>query len=119
MVENRPGAGTTIGIAAVGERRARRSHHPVRFDGAHSPPTTVANIPYDVMRDLIPIAPLTNTPLVMVTHHGKFKDLADLVGAAKAGKHGAMNYATNGYGSASHFTTERFRLAAGSFRRSR
>ena len=72
----------------------------------------MANIPYDVARDLVAIAPVTNTPLVMVTTHGKYKALSDLVAAAKAGK-GSMNYATNGYGSASHFTTERFRLAAG------
>ena len=70
------------------------------------------------MRDLIPIAPLTNTPLVMATTHGKFKTLADMVAAAKDGKV-TVNYATNGYGSASHFTTERFRLAAGSSRPNR
>lgn len=112
VVENRPGAGTTIGIAATAS--AMPDGYTVLFASTAltTTPTTVANIPYDVMRDLIPVAPLTNTPLVMVSTHDKYKNLRDLVAAAKAGK-GAMNYATNGYGSASHFTTERFRLAAG------
>jgi tripartite-type tricarboxylate transporter receptor subunit TctC len=112
VVENRPGAGTTIGIAAAAS--APPDGYTILFASTAltTTPTTVANIPYDVMRDLIAVAPLTNTPLVMATTHGKYKTLSDLVAAAKAGK-GSMNYATNGYGSASHFTTERFRLAAG------
>jgi tripartite-type tricarboxylate transporter receptor subunit TctC len=112
VVENRPGAGTTIGTAATAS--ASPDGYTILFASAAltTTPSTVANINYDVMRDLVPVAPLTNTPLVMVTHHGKYKDLAALVANAKA-ERGAMNYATNGYGSASHFTTERFRLAAG------
>jgi tripartite-type tricarboxylate transporter receptor subunit TctC len=112
VIENRPGAGTTIGIAATAA--AAPDGYTLLFASTAltTTPTTVANIPYDVMRDLIPIAPLTNTPLVLVATHAKYKTLADMVAAAKAGK-GSMNYATNGYGSASHFTTERFRLAAG------
>jgi tripartite-type tricarboxylate transporter receptor subunit TctC len=114
VIENRPGAGTTIGIASVAS--APPDGYTILFASTAltTTPTTVANIPYDVARDLIPIAPLTNTPLVMATHHGKFKTLADLVTAARDGRL-AVNYATNGYGSASHFTTERFRLAAGAF----
>ncbi len=114
VVENRPGAGTTIGIASVAS--APPDGYTLLFASTAltTTPTTVATIPYDVARDLVPIAPLTNTPLVMATHLGKFKSLADLVTQAKDGKL-AVNYAINGYGSASHFTTERFRLAAGAF----
>ena len=112
VVENRPGAGTTLGAATVAS--AAPDGYTILFASAAltTTPTTVANVPYDVARDLVAIAPVTNTPLVMVTTQGKYKALSDLVAAAKAGK-GSMNYATNGYGSASHFTTERFRLAAG------
>jgi tripartite-type tricarboxylate transporter receptor subunit TctC len=114
VVENRPGAGTTIGTAAAAS--AAPDGYTVLFASTAltTTPTTVANVPYDVMRDLIPIAPLTNTPLVMVATHGKFGSLAELVAAANAGRI-TVNYATNGYGSASHFTTERFRFAAGGF----
>jgi tripartite-type tricarboxylate transporter receptor subunit TctC len=112
VVENRPGAGTTIGAAAVAS--AEPDGYTILFASSAltTTPTTVANIPYNVDRDLVAIAPVTNTPLVLVATHDKYKKLSDLVAAAKADK-GKMNYATNGYGSASHFTTERFRLAAG------
>jgi len=112
VVENRPGAGTTIGAAAVAS--AAPDGYTVLFASAAltTTPTTVANIPYNVDRDLVAVAPITNTPLVLVSPPGKYKTLSDLVAATKAGN-GSMNYATNGYGSASHFTTERLRLAAG------
>jgi tripartite-type tricarboxylate transporter receptor subunit TctC len=112
VVENRPGAGTTIGIATTAA--AAPDGYTILFASSAltTTPTTVANIPYDVMRDLVSIAPITNTPLVMVTTHGKYRSLSDFVAKAKSAK-GAINYATNGYGSASHFVTERLRLAAG------
>jgi tripartite-type tricarboxylate transporter receptor subunit TctC len=112
VVENRPGAGTTTGAAAVAA--APPDGYTILFHSVAltTTPTTVANIPYDVARDFTAIAAVTNTPLILVTPPGKYKSVADLVAAAKAGK-GAMNYATLGYGAATHFTTERFRLAAG------
>lgn len=112
VVENRPGAGTTVGAAAVAS--AAPDGYTILFASTAltTTPTTVANIPYDVARDLVAVAPVTNTPLIMVTTKGKYKNLAEFVAAAKAAK-GSLNYATNGYGSASHFTTERVRLAAG------
>jgi tripartite-type tricarboxylate transporter receptor subunit TctC len=75
-------------------------------------PATMANLPYDVARDLAGVIPITNTPLLLVSPPGRFKSVADLVAMAMADK-GAMNYATPGYGAAAHFTTERFRLSAG------
>ncbi len=112
VVENRPGAGTTTGAAAVAA--APPDGYTILFHSVAltTTPTTVANIPYDVARDFTAIAAVTNTPLILVTPPGKYKSVADLVAVAKAGK-GAMNYATLGYGAATHFTTERFRLAAG------
>jgi len=59
------------------------------------------------------VAPITNTPLVMAVPRGKYRTLRDMVAAAKAAKD-PITYGTNGYGSASHFASERFLLAAGS-----
>jgi tripartite-type tricarboxylate transporter receptor subunit TctC len=112
VVENRPGVGTTLGAAAVAS--ATPDGYTILFTSAAltTTPATVANLSYDVARDFVAVAPLTNTPLIMVAAHGKYKNLADFVAAAKAAK-GSLNYASIGYGSVSHLTSERFRLAAG------
>jgi tripartite-type tricarboxylate transporter receptor subunit TctC len=112
VVENRPGVGTTLGTAAVAS--AAPDGYTILFTSAAitTTPFTVRNLSYNVGRDLIAVAPLANTPLIMVTPPGKYKNLAALVADAKA-QNGAFNYATIGYGSVSHLTSERFRLAAG------
>jgi tripartite-type tricarboxylate transporter receptor subunit TctC len=112
VIENRPGGATTTGAAAVASAAADGYtilFHSVAFTVT---PSTVANLPYDVARDFAGIMPITNTPLLLVSPPGRFKSVGDLVARAKADK-GAMNYATPGYGAAAHFTSERFRLAAG------
>ena len=112
VIENRPGGATTTGAAAVASAASDGYtilFHSVAFTVT---PSTVANLPYDVARDFAGIMPITNTPLLLVSPPGKFKSVGDLVARAKAEK-GAMNYATPGYGAAAHFTSERFRLAAG------
>jgi tripartite-type tricarboxylate transporter receptor subunit TctC len=72
-----------------------------------------AKLPYDTIADFIPVIPLGQQPLVVVTAASKgYKTLADLVAAGKA-KPGALNYSTAGVGSASHFGAERLRASAG------
>jgi tripartite-type tricarboxylate transporter receptor subunit TctC len=112
VIENRPGGATTTGAAAVAGAAPDGYtilFHSVAFTVT---PSTVANLPYDVARDFAGVMPITNAPLLLVSPPGKFKSVGDLVARAKADK-GAMNYATPGYGAAAHFTSERFRLAAG------
>jgi tripartite-type tricarboxylate transporter receptor subunit TctC len=112
VIENRPGGATTTGAAAVASAAPDGYtilFHSVAFTVT---PSTVANLPYHVARDFAGVMPITNTPLLLVSPPGKFKSVGDLVARAKADK-GAMNYATPGYGAAAHFTSERFRLAAG------
>lgn len=112
VVENRPGAGTTLGAGVVA--RAAADGYTILFDSAAltTTPTTVANLPYDVDKNFTAVAPVVETPLVLVTQPDKYKSLADLVKAAKADK-APITYGTNGYGSAAHFTTEKFLLSAG------
>lgn len=112
VVENRPGAGTTIGAAAVAS--AVPDGYTLLFASTAltTTPSTIADLRYDVLRDLVAITPITNTPMIVVTPRGKYKDLAGMVAAAKAGK-GSMSYGTMGYGSAAHFATDQFRLDAG------
>jgi tripartite-type tricarboxylate transporter receptor subunit TctC len=111
IVVNRPGAGSTLGPADVA--RAQSDGYTLLAAAATLTiaPSTVAHLPFDVEKDLTPILPLTNTPLTLVVPHGAYKSVADLVAAAKTTK-GALNYASVGFGSASHFMGERFGLAA-------
>jgi tripartite-type tricarboxylate transporter receptor subunit TctC len=112
VVENRTGAGGSIGAAFVAKSDP---------DGytilAHSVAhviagSTFANLPYDPGRDFAGIAPLANVPLVLVVAPAKYKTVGELVAAARA-KPGAINYATVGAGAAAHLTAVRFGLSAG------
>jgi len=70
------------------------------------------NLPYDPLKDFIPVAPLTSQPYVLVT--GKLTGIttvADLVAAAKA-KPGQLRFGSTGVGTGSHLGIEEFNLAA-------
>lgn len=112
VVENRPGAGTTTGIAAAAA--SSPDGYTILFATAAmtTTPVTMAKLPYEIGRDLAGVTPIVNTPLVVVTPAGRFKDLRDLVAKAKAAP-GTLNYAVIGYGAAAHFAAERLALAAG------
>jgi tripartite-type tricarboxylate transporter receptor subunit TctC len=112
IVENRPGAGNTIGMGAVAKSDpdgytilANSSTHTVT-------PATRSNLGFE-MADLAPIIPLGNMPVVMCFNPARgYKGLGDFVAAAKANP-GSVNYASAGAGNSSHLNGERFRLAAG------
>lgn len=113
IVENRTGAGNTIAMATVA--RAEPDGYTILANSStHSlVPVTYSNLPFDTFRDLTPIIPLSNTPLVMVVQSSKgYKNVADFVAEAKR-KNGAMNYSSGGVGSITHLAMEAFRLAAG------
>src|SRR5690606_12019925 len=72
-----------------------------------------SKLPYDTIKDFIPVISLGQQPLVIVTSPGKgYKTLKDMIAAGKA-KPGSLNYSSVGVGSASHFGAERLRVAAG------
>jgi Tripartite tricarboxylate transporter family receptor len=112
IVENRPGAGNTIGMSAVAKADpdgytilANSSTHTVT-------PATRSNLGFE-MTDLAAVIPLGNMPVVLVVNPSKgYKQLGDFVAAAKA-RPGTVNYASAGAGNSSHLNGERFRLAAG------
>jgi tripartite-type tricarboxylate transporter receptor subunit TctC len=113
VVENRPGAGNTIGMAAAA--RSDPDGYTILINSSSHTivPATYRNLPFDTLRDFSPVIPLGNMPTVLVVSPSKgYKRLSDLVAAAKS-KPGAMNYSTAGAGNFSHFATEVFRSAAG------
>jgi tripartite-type tricarboxylate transporter receptor subunit TctC len=113
VVENRPGAGGTIGVAAVARAEADGHTILVHSSSYTITPTTYPNTPYDTVRDLAGITPLALIPNVLVISPAKgIQNVQDLVRAAKA-KPGTMNYASAGVGTATQLNGERFRLGAG------
>jgi tripartite-type tricarboxylate transporter receptor subunit TctC len=113
IVENRPGAGGTIGMTAVARAEADGHTILVHSSSYTITPTTYPNTQYDTVRDLTGITPLALLPQVLVISPDKnIKTVADLVKAAKA-KPGAMNYASAGVGTATQLNAERFRMGAG------
>ena len=112
IVENRVGAGGTIGANAVAKAEPDGYTILVHSSSFSASNAIYANLPYDTVRDFAPVIALGNQPTVLVTAPSKgFKTLNDLVSAAKANP-GKLNFASAGVGAASHLAAERFRLAA-------
>jgi tripartite-type tricarboxylate transporter receptor subunit TctC len=113
IVENRPGAGGTIGIAALAKSPADGYTLAVVSTGHVVNPVLYANMPYDTLKDVSGVAPIAGQPCVLVVSPQLgVKSVKDLAAMAKA-KPGQLNYATAGVGSAAHICAEKFRVAAG------
>jgi tripartite-type tricarboxylate transporter receptor subunit TctC len=113
VVENRGGAGGTIGTAIVA-RADPDGYTWLAHSSAHSAtPAIYPNAPYDTVKDFVAVAAMGSSPNIVVVSPDKgFKTLKELVAAAKE-KAGKMTFGTAGVGSSTHFTTERFRFSAG------
>jgi tripartite-type tricarboxylate transporter receptor subunit TctC len=112
VVENRTGAGGTIGAGSVAKADPDGYTILVHSSAHVIAQSTFPTLPYDVARDFAGIAPVANVPLVLIVAPAKYTSIADLVAKAKANP-GTINYATVGAGAAAHLTAERFRLSAG------
>lgn len=113
VVENRPGAGGTLGAAVVA--RAEPDGYTLFVNSSqHSvTPAVYPKLAFDIAKDFAAVASLGSSPNVTVVAPAKgFKSLQELVAAAKA-KPGGFTYGTAGVGSATHLSTERLRHAAG------
>ena len=113
ILENRPGAGGTIGMGIVAKADPDGYTVLVHSSSYTVTPSTYKNLPYDTLRDFTGVAPLGLLPNVLVIAPSKgMRSVKELVASAKA-KPGAMNAASIGIGSATHLNAERFRLGAG------
>jgi tripartite-type tricarboxylate transporter receptor subunit TctC len=112
IIENRGGAGGTIGAAIVAQAAA--DGYTLLASGALAAAHGLyPALTFSALRDFIPVIPLGQQPLVLVTAPSKgFKTLDDLIAAALA-KPGALNFASAGLGSPTHIAAERFRIGAG------
>jgi len=113
VAENRPGAGGSIGSAAVAHADPDGYTLLVNSNAHCVNPAIYAKLPYDTLKDFTDLAPLAIQPNVLTVRSDKpYKTLQDLVAAAKANP-GTMNIGHAGIGSGTHLTTERFIAATG------
>ena len=111
VIENRPGAGSTIGARAVAQSDAD-GYTLLAISSAHTiAPAAFANLGYDPAKDFIAVAPLGNLPNVLVIAPSKgIRNVKQLVAA---GKEKPIMFGSIGANSPIHLSMERFRLAAG------
>jgi tripartite-type tricarboxylate transporter receptor subunit TctC len=111
VVENRGGAGGSLGSAVVA--KAEPDGYTLLINAAaHSgAPAAYPNLPYDVANDFAAVASFGSVPNVLLVAPSKdIKTVQDLVAKAKAG---GMSFASAGVGSATHWAAERFIVSAG------
>jgi tripartite-type tricarboxylate transporter receptor subunit TctC len=113
VVENKGGAGATIGAAFVAKSDPDGYTMLAPSSALTIAPALHPNLGYDTARDLAAVIPFGSSPNVLVVSPSKgFKTVHELVAAAKA-KPGSFNLASNGVGTNTHLSAERFRLSAG------
>jgi tripartite-type tricarboxylate transporter receptor subunit TctC len=113
VVENRTGAGGTIGAGFVA--KSDPDGYTILASGsAHTiSPSLYSKLSYHPAHDFAAVVPLGISPNVLVVSPIKgFKTVGDLVAAAKA-KPGTFNFSSVGIGTATHLSAERFRFSAG------
>ena len=111
IVDNRSGAGGSIG-SAVAVRATPDGYTLLVSTNAHAAnPAIYKSLPYDTLKDFTNLAPLAQHANVFIVGPQSFKTLADFLAAAKA-KPGQLNFSSAGIGSATHLNLEKFKLEA-------
>jgi tripartite-type tricarboxylate transporter receptor subunit TctC len=114
IIENRPGAGSVLGVAATA--RAVPDGYTLVMAGSASLATTVTiykKLPYDPTKDFAPLALITRIPFVLVVNPAlPIKSVAELIQYAKD-KPSHLSYASGGPGSPHHLYTELFKIMTG------
>jgi tripartite-type tricarboxylate transporter receptor subunit TctC len=114
VVDNRPGAGGTVGTRAVAKSAPDGYTIGLGYTGTLAiGPTLYAKAGYDPRKDFAPIGLIGNAPNSLVVHPSfPAQTLGELIAYAKANP-GKLNFGSAGAGTASHITGEYFGRAAG------
>mgnify|MGYP001566146085 FL=1 len=112
FVENRPGAGSTIGYE-YGVRAAPDGYTLTMITGSYSINPSLYPIKFDPLKDFTPIIWVARGPYVVVVHPSlPVKSTRELIALAKA-RPGQITYGSSGQGAIVHLTTELFLYMAG------
>ena len=113
VIDNRGGAGGTIGAAAAA--KSPPDGYTIFMGAVHHAvaPAVYKSLPYDLEKDLVPITGVAYVPDVLVVNNKvPAKDLKELIAYAKANP-GKMNYGSSGNGTSRHLAGEIFNKMAG------
>jgi len=114
VIDNRPGAGATIGADIVA--KSNPDGYTVLYTTIGpqiTNPYLMKSLPYDPVKDLMPVAMLAELDNVLVVHPSvPAKNVAELIAYAKANP-GKLNFSSSGMGTSAHLGGELFKSLAG------
>lgn len=114
VIENRPGAGGTIGANAVA--KADPDGYTLLLASVSNlamAPSQYKSLAYDPIKDFAPVALVAASPNIMVVpNDSPIRSVPDLIALAKK-QPGSMNYASAGNGTSNHLTVELLKTMAG------
>ena len=113
VVENKPGAGGTIGSDLVAKSAPDGHTLLMATSSTHSVGPSLQKLPYDPVKDFAPIVHVANIPNVLVVSPGLgVSSVKELVALARS-KPGQLNFASSGVGSIVHLNGEFFKMIGG------
>jgi tripartite-type tricarboxylate transporter receptor subunit TctC len=113
VIENRPGAGTNIGVGVVSHATPDGYTLLLIPQSVTTNATLYRDLDFNFIRDIVPVAMISKLPLVMeITPSIPAKTVAEFIAYAKANP-GKISMASGGSGSASHIGGEFFKMKTG------
>jgi tripartite-type tricarboxylate transporter receptor subunit TctC len=112
IIDNRPGAGGTVAEGLLARSAPDGYTIMLTADSVPANPHLVANLPYDTLKDLVPVSLLVRIPLVMLVNPSvPATSVKEFVDYARA-NNGKISYASPGIGTSNHLYFEVFKDAA-------
>jgi tripartite-type tricarboxylate transporter receptor subunit TctC len=113
VVENRPGAGGTVGTAAVAKSPPDGYTLLYHSNAMAITPGLYRKLSFDPIKDIVPVTMVSSSTMLLVTAAGSsISSVADMVKQAKASP-GKLNFASTGPGGPIHLVMEMLKLEAG------
>jgi len=110
VIDNRAGANGIIGLDLAAKAPADGHTIVMISAGFAMAPALYAKLPYDTLRDFVPVAPLTSGPGIVVVHPAlPAKSVRELIAYAKS-RPGQLQYGSAGNGAPSHLAVELFKV---------